>query len=577
MNGSIPGSGPLPIEWACLHLPADLALVESNLAEFRTWLLGRGAESGEAMDQVMLAVTEALTNSIRHGAVSKETRVRLAWCWSGGDLEVEVSEPGFFAPVTDWGALPEDLMSESGRGGFLISRLMDSVEHHNSGGRHALRLRKRLPVRRAGEDVFELEAMTEELGNAYETISALFYFAGLLAKAPGLQSLAEMSFERLGPLTGANAAWVRLLEVDGSLRLLAQTGGAGLPPLLPAGSNSVEMSVVTAARERTLARRSTLPPGDPLRGDSGCAFVCPFSFEGRMRGVLTAVRADDIGGFFTAGQIGLVRTLADFLGIACGSADLDEQRRQAERAARQLEFAEQIQRGLLPHRIRSHPHWRVYGVCDQAAEVGGDFFDVIDLPDGRRLAVIADVMGKGMPAALLAASLRSAFRAHAPGAADPAVLLNQVNRQLGNDLQQLEMFITAQVVELAAAGGTLAYASAGHCPILLLNPGPEATWCEDGGLPLGVDLDEAYEAIPLRIQHEACLLLMTDGVIEHEDAAGRQLGRDGVAGLLGRCAVGDTARVGPELLAALQRRGGGQTPRDDCTLVAITLRPCENP
>lgn len=582
MNGSTPGSGPAPIEWACTRLPRDLAAVEPALAQLRTWLLARGVEAGPALDGTLLAATEAVTNAVRHGQGPREAVVRLAWAWREGELEVEVSEPGHFEPAADWQALPTDPLSEGGRGGFLISQLMDAVEHRNGGGRHALVLRKRLPV--GGGSVqptaseAELMAMTEELGNAYETIAALFHFAGSLAKAPGLQELAGRSFERLRPLIGANAAWVRLIADDGALHLLAATGDDALPAVLPEDSAAVEMAVARAAREQTLARRAELPAGDPLRAAAGCAFVCPFSFEGRLRGVLTATRSDNAGGFFTAGQIGLVRTLAEFLGIACGSSDLQAQRQQAALAERQLEFAEQVQRGLLPERIASHAAWRVYGVCAQAAEVGGDFYDVIDLDDGRRLAVVADVMGKGMSAALLAASLRSALRAHAPTAGGPAALLNRVNRQLCADLQHLEMFITAQVVELAAQGGGLAYASAGHCPILLVEPGQASRWLEEGGLPLGVDFNEDYAAVTVRVPKRACVLLMTDGVLEHEDGSGRELGREGLLELIGQCAAcGDPAKAGPGLLAALRGRAAGRAPKDDCTLVAIGQRPEVNP
>lgn len=577
MNGSNPGSGPAPMEWACTHVPRDLAAVEPALAQFRTWLLARDVEAGPDLDAALLAVTEALTNAARHGQGPRDAVVRLAWGWRDGELEVEVSEPGHFVPTANWNALPADPLSEGGRGGFLITQLMDAVEHRNDGGRHTLVLRKRLAVGGTTQPAAieaELTAMTEELGNAYETIAALFHFAGSLATAPGLKELADRSFERLRPLIGANAAWVRLLEDDGSLRLLAAAGGAGLPESLPAHSGAVEMAVAGSAREQTLARRMSLPRDDPLWAAAGCAFLCPFSFENRLRGVLTATRAGDAGGFFTAGQIGLVRTLAEFLGIACGSADLQEQRQQAERSERQLEFAQQVQRGLLPERIASHPAWRVYGVCAQATEVGGDFFDVIDLQDGRRVAVVADVMGKGMPAALLAATLRSALRAHAPVAESPAALLNRVNRQLYADLQHLEMFITAQVVELAPKGGVLAYASAGHCPILLVEPDRPARWLEEGGLPLGIDWDEAYAAVPVPVPGRACVLLMTDGVLESEDGDGHQLGREGLLELIARCAsCGDPARAGPELLRALRERAANRPPKDDCTLVAIGQRP----
>jgi serine phosphatase RsbU (regulator of sigma subunit)/anti-sigma regulatory factor (Ser/Thr protein kinase) len=575
MNPAPPEPGLHSVEWLCTTLPVDLAAVGPAAEKLRTWLGERGAAAGPPLDGVILAVTEALSNAIRHGCKPAGAQVRMACAWRAGELELEVSEPGDFAPAENWSRLPEDLLAEHGRGGYLITRLMDAVQHRNANGRHILQLRKRLPQVPSPADAAENEAMveemTEELGNAYETIATLLDFARALATSPSLAALAAKSFERLRPLTNASAVWVRLIQADGTMSLLAEAGEVPGPEVLSAGAPVTEMIVATGGTERTLAHRNGLPPDDPLHGSGGCAFVCPFAFENRLRGVVVVVRDDDASGFFTAGQLGLVRTLADFMGIACGSADLLAQRRESEHAARQLEFAEQIQRGLLPQKIPAHPAWSVHGVCAQAAEVGGDFYDVIDLPDGRRLVVIADVMGKGMSAALLAATLRSAMRAHAAGATDPAVLLTQVNRQLCDDLQHLEMFITAQVIQLEASGALLTFASAGHCPILkLVSTGGIAEWWEGSGLPLGVAADEIYQGVPAQLQPGDYLLLMTDGVVEHEDANGREFGKENLAAMVRSIPDKSTPALGPAVLQRLQDRAGGKPPRDDCTLVAIT-------
>ncbi|MBC8009913.1 MAG: SpoIIE family protein phosphatase [Burkholderiales bacterium] len=560
-------------EWSSVTLPAALDQVGPAVNDLFDWLQARGVTEGEALEGVKLAASEGLTNAIRHGGphTGPDACVRLAWAWRDGELELEISEPGTFSPNADWGNLPDDPLAEGGRGGFLISQLMDAVEHRNSGGRHALRLRKKLPhtspafaAQVLAENEATLNAMTEELGNAYETIAALFQFAESLATEPGLHALAEKSFARLRPLTGADAAWVRLAEADGTLAPLA-----GKSPRLPADSTTCEAEVARAGVERTLQSRVSLPPGDPLHSTEGCAFVCPFSFEGRLRGVLTVVRDRDSAGFFTAGQTGLVRTLADFLGIACANADLQEQRQQRLRAARELEIAAQIQRSLLPQSIATHPAWATQGVCSQAAEVGGDFFDVFDLPDGSRLVMIADVMGKGVPAALMATTLRTALRAHAVAVPDPAALLTQVNRQLCPDLQRLEMFITAQVVRLDPQGGGITYASAAHCPILVLDATGRAAWLEANGLPLGVEENERYEGGRTTASPLDRVLLMTDGALEQEDAGGNEIGADGFAALAAEAWRGSPDAAVTLVLRALRQQAGGHAAGDDCTLVAI--------
>lgn len=572
MSSSAPPLPPIPLEWSCLHLPADLAAVGPAVARLSGWLQDRGVPAGEDLDNLGLAIAEALNNAIFHGGrpASPAAHARLAWCWRDGEIEVEVSEVGDFRPAADWAELPEDPLAESGRGGYLITSLMDAVEHRNQGGRHALRLRKKLPHQTptaVAETTAALDAMTEELGNAYETIAALFQFAESLATESELGQLAAKSCAQLLPLLAADAAWVRLAEADGQLRRLAATGPATGPLVLPAPSTAVEARVAREEVERTLEHRADLTADDPLAAPTGCAFICPFAFEGRLRGVLTVVRNDDPAGFFTAGQTGLARTLADFLGIACANADLQVQRQARLRAQDELGIAARIQQSLLPTNIAAHPTWQAEGVCAQATAVGGDFFDIIDLPDRTRIAVIADVMGKGVPAALLAATLRTALRAHALAAADPGTLLTLANAQLCPDLQRLEMFITAQVVRLAL-DGTATAASAGHGPLLALDARGPGQWCDFGGLPLGVETGETYHTQVL--PDAGGWLLMTDGAVEHENARGEELGLSGIAHFVrrdwARLAGG---RLGPALLETLQQRAGGQPARDDCTFVTL--------
>lgn len=582
MPSPLPSSDPDWNEWTSATLPASLDQIGGIIDRMRSSLAARGVPEGELTDGLILAVTEAVTNAIRHGRHPgrPDERIRLAWVWRNEEIELEVSEPGRFEPKANWGELPDDLLAEGGRGGFLITQLMDAVEHRNHDGRHALRMRKKLrpapvpaaPASAANETEAALDAMTEELSNAYETISALFQFSASLATEPGLQELALKSFSRLRPITGADDAWIRLAEPDGALVAIAG-GGDERPRRLPADSAACEAEVARFGLERTLQHRRSLPADDPLHGAAGCAFVCPFSFEGRLRGVLTVVREHDRAGFFTAGQIALVRTLADFLGIACASADLQDQRLQRLRSARELEIAAQIQHALLPDGIAPHPAWSVLGVCEQATAVGGDFFDVIDLRDGGRLVVIADVMGKGVPAALMATTLRTALRALAAGSPEPAALLTAINRLLCPDLQRLQMFITAQLLLLDPQGAGVTFASAAHCPVLLLNAAGQAFWHEANGLPLGVDASENYASGFIAIAPWDRLLMMTDGALEQRDAADRELGTAGLADLARNAWREAPDNAGAAILRALETRAAGHPANDDCTLVAITRTP----
>jgi serine/threonine-protein kinase RsbW len=145
MSATPPSRMPEPTEWTSVLLGLDLHEVGPAVDRLRAWLRLRGVREETTLDDIALAVTEALSNAIRHGGgADRDFTVRFAWRLQSGELEIEVSEPGDFTPPPGWDELPKDPLSEGGRGGFLLTRLMDRVEHRNADGRHTLHLRRRV-------------------------------------------------------------------------------------------------------------------------------------------------------------------------------------------------------------------------------------------------------------------------------------------------------------------------------------------------------------------------------------------------------------------------------------------------
>ncbi len=558
-------------EWRRVKLPSDAESVARAVERVAGWSAARGA-SEDAVDALRLALAEALNNAVEHGGCGPEAAggVELEWSWEGDWLDIVVSEPGEFMPDATWAELPADDLSESGRGGFLIHATMDEVTHRNLSGRHELHLRKRMGPSRVPESpaVAELErtldAMMEELSGTYENLSALFHFSELLATAESPEAFFGHALARLGGLVQCDGSWVRVREEAGLRWLHGTESGGGAPPVLLTVKNAVEMRVFADGLENTVESRARLDADDPLRAEGGAAFVCPLSFQSRRVGVLTVVRADGAAGYFSAGQLALIRMVADFMGIARVNVETQEERRRQQRTLRELEIARQIQASLLPTSFPVRADWEIHGLCINAAEVGGDFFDVREVPGRGVLLVIADVMGKGVPAALLATVLRTAVQARAGLAHAPGPLLTEINAQLAPDLERLEMFITTLVMFLPEEGGPVSWASAGHGAPLVLG---EATHAEGGGVPLGVMADSVYET-----QHTDCaagghVVLMTDGLTEAADERGDELGVEGVA------AVADVVRgLGPaqvcaRIMSVLVAHTGGRPASDDRTLV----------
>lgn len=565
-------SDPAYREWAQVTLPPRLDAVPEAIEPLRRYLATRGASDDE-IDAVRLAITEALTNAVRHsGVAARGDRVHLNWSWHEEWLDVRISEPGQFDPPPDWTDLPDDPLAESGRGGFLIRTLMDDAVHQNGRGFHTLCLRKRLrrpsrPAKPPPDLERTLADMTEDLSFSYEALSALFRLAEALATSEDFEAFAQHALD-LRQLTDADAIEIRLTDDSGRLALVASAGQLASDEPIAADSAALYAEAFRTGLERAIENRAALPASDLLHADAGCAFVYPIGFHERHWGVCAITRQRS-GPFFTAGQLSIARTMADFLGIARANVEIQRQRQAQLQAQREVEIAAHIQESLLPKEFPVRDDWRIHGRCVNARDVGGDFFDVMETPEGI-LLVIADVMGKGVPAALLALVMRTAVRSHPGLASHPGRLLTTINAQLTPDLDRVGMFITAQMVYLERGGARFSYASAGHCPMLLLSPDDtEPAVLARGGTPLGVVDTEEYEEYSRTVARGQRLLMLTDGITETANARAQMLGVEAAGRMAMRFAAQPLATASSNLLSAVHGFGNARAATDDRTIMMV--------
>ena len=570
-----------------LVIQPDFLQVRSALAELRSFCAARGLPL-ELWQSLEIAVAEALNNAVEHGCgglPAEQAAVILRWRWQGEWLEIEVIDPGHFQPNPQEGggdSVPDSL-AERGRGAFLMRQMVDHVIHELCLEGHATRLRKNVglalflpPPVASASPLFPsvLDAMSEELANCYENLNALFYFAERLATAEAFQQFIDEALRRLRTLVEGDDAYLRLVGGEG---LDLHDGGEAppwAPRRIPAAFGCVEWRVVRTNSEATLDDCGALDPADPLHRPGWIAFCTPIFFRQEVIGLLCVARRRG-GDYFTAGQLGLMRVVAEFLGIAHRNALLQRQRELQLRAARELEIASEIQRSLLPRHFPAHARYEIFGCSESALEVGGDYFNAIELSDGAVLFVIADVMGKGLPAALLATIFRTAVHARLDFAARPAELLHQVNRQLFAELSALDIFITAQLAWLSPDGLRLELASAGHCPALRLNRAEgriEPLWSE--GLPLGILRDPLIDSRTFTLGADDSLVFMTDGIYEVADSRHRLLDFEGIMHYLFLHGPAEPRRLCRDLLEFIRLYAGNGPAADDQTLlIAAPRRP----
>jgi sigma-B regulation protein RsbU (phosphoserine phosphatase) len=320
-------------------------------------------------------------------------------------------------------------------------------------------------------------------------------------------------------------------------------------------------------------RPSDLPHNDPLallHADS-IGLVQPVSIGESLVGTL-AVGGKPGSNRFTAARLSVIQTFGDFLGIQIVNARFQEERVQNLLVAQEIGIATQIQRSLLPTTLPQPPGFALAATCENAKEVGGDFYDVIGLGRERWLIILGDVMGKGLPSAMFAMILRSLTRASADQDPAPGRLLGRINGLLYEELSKVEMFITAQVALLDAAAREVTLANAGHCPALLSGPGGRVDAFSPEGMPLGVLPDTLFEETRIQIRGGECLMMYTDGVTETVCTGGGMFGQKRLMEWLARSvAAGQHPETMREmLLRALAGFQGDSTLRDDQTFVILS-------
>jgi serine phosphatase RsbU (regulator of sigma subunit) len=191
-----------------------------------------------------------------------------------------------------------------------------------------------------------------------------------------------------------------------------------------------------------------------------------------------------------------------------------------------LEIARNIQQSLLPKTFPDLSGFGLAGFCLSARQVGGDFYDVLPLSDQCVLLVVADVMGKGVPAALFAATLRTLVRTTVDWTRRPSELLGRINHQMFDELSGVDMFITAQLALVDLAKQRLVVANAGHCPLLMTNLEGETMSVSPEGMPLGIVPQMNFVDQVLKLDSIHSVLLYTDGLTEARNSEGEWFGRE---------------------------------------------------
>lgn len=576
--------------------PPDLLSARAAASAIRAFLAEHGVGENELF-ACESCLAEACNNAVEY--LENDGRDRLPAVeaiYNAAQIELRVTDhtPGF-----DW---PEKVVlpppsSERGRGLFIIYSTMTEVSYLRGRDENVLVMRlartggdtgpangsATLSGDEARRQLVESKRTTEglvrELAFRSEILSMIFRWCAELGRTVDADGFETRLLSDLLRLTATDWYVFRLVSpITRDLALVATSSPEWQSSLdLPAAdapTRGIEAAVAASQEAATFDARKYLGPFEPLRvvGPEARGIVFPLCFGGALIGTLAVGRSH---ADFSSSELPaeVMRIFASFLALQRLSINQREEAVHSRLMARELEIGRKIQQALLPSMLPDLPGFNLSGGCQSAREIGGDFYDAVALSDDSLLLIMADVMGKGVPAALFATHVRGILRGLSVRTEDPAQFLNRLNRLLFTELSSVGMFVTALVVVVDLKERKITAASAGHCPPLFIPNGPKQIIAlKAQGIPLGILPDTIYQSETATLGSPGLLFLYTDGLTEATNPTGELFGQQRLMAWLrdnslpGRSATELRGR----LLVELNNFRGGNALTDDQTFLLLS-------
>ena len=267
------------------------------------------------------------------------------------------------------------------------------------------------------------------------------------------------------------------------------------------------------------------------------------------------------GTAFDPDDIGFLSEVVNQVGLGIENLRLRSQEREYQEAR-------EIQQGLLPKQIPQIQGYEISGGWQPASAVGGDYFDSLKFTESKVALCIADVSGKGMPAALLMSNLQAAVKAFASESIQPRDLCSKVNRVICSNIAP-NKFITFFYCLHDASKKRLVYSNAGHNAPILVRQDGSFVRLHEGGAVLGVFQDWNYEQSEVEFAPGDRCVLFTDGVTEVRNSDGEEFGETRLIELLARIRHLGADTMQKEAMRTVAEFSGGEF-HDDATIIAIS-------
>lgn len=416
-----------------------------------------------------------------------------------------------------------------------------------------------------------------QLRERVQDLAALYHLTGEFTSQRDLQSLLNLVASRVVEVLGAKACSIRLLSEDHKELVIKAVANMsddylGKGPILVSASQIDQEALSTLkpvyiADERTDPR--ILYPAQARKEGIVSALCAPFVYKGRPEGVIHVYTGKLHK--FDWFEVSLLTAIAGEAAAAIVNSRLHAEAVSAASMKKALQTAGEVQRRMIPSEMPKLPGFEIGALYVSSYELGGDFFDLISLPPDNLGIAICDVVGKGVRASLLMASIRASLRAHAANIYDMNTVMQRVNRDLCEDALTSD-FATLLYGVLDVRNRRFTYCNAGH-PAAMLLRGGKTTELSSGGMVIGIDPQADYQWESHELRGGDMILAYTDGLSEATNFADEQFGKERIEAAAnvalgnGQSAQGIVRHV----LWEMRRFAGLQARFDDLTMLAIKV------
>ncbi|MEM1221788.1 MAG: SpoIIE family protein phosphatase [Verrucomicrobiota bacterium] len=497
------------------QIPADPKEIPPVRARFIDFLLSLGIDDKEK-EGWKLTFTEAVNNAIEHGSGDDPKKsIAVRW-WSTEQsvwLETQDEGKGPEPEKTKNPSLPEDPLSEGGRGLFIIHNFSDNFVHWRNEDGYIARIGKSYPrLNNVIPQNTEMDAILDELSDCYESLSLYDRMAETLIEDERVDRFIASSLDIFMDARDYDAICIEMRKPGES----PEFGWVAELRSHAAFGNLNEALWKNLEEQESISwHAETQSPSFSDAEQFSTGGVVPIYVNDKVVSLIAAAyKSKDMR--IRSNDLRNLRALADIIGIALSRAVMQREQDEKKRLATEMNIATKLQHQLLPidKKPPEIPGYDLFIRSISALEIAGDFVEVRQNSSGEYLGCIIDVMGKGVSAAILAGIFRSQFLAFSERGGKLVTFLEGANKALETQLGDATMFITAFAFKLNTSSHELSYVAAGHPPALLFRKGQKTEQLLSKGPPIGLFNEMEYAEETIRLNPMDRMLIVTDGLYE---------------------------------------------------------------